>query len=124
MPQECSEYVKMASADWDGDGHTHSFLTLKEIRDYQSKGPEIFYRGLISPEQQVEFETNGTKPTSWCQGTNQEGYDWREWSEPNDVLVPLIKKMEKRAIELMQHGYGDYKTENDDNIRIVFWFDN
>jgi hypothetical protein len=123
MPEDCCLYIKNAKEDWDGDGHTHSWLTLKEIKDYQNTAPKLPRTGLISPEQIVEFE-KGIMPTSWCQGTNQEGWERRDWVEENDVLIPLIEAMHKRAKELMQYDWQDYDIKNDENIRIVFWFDN
>lgn len=123
MPDDCCAYIKQANEDWDSDGHTHSWLTLKELKDYQSKNPSLPRTGLISPKQLIEFD-KGILPNSWCQGTNQEGYERREWIEKNDTLVPLIEKLQKRAHELMQYDWQEYNIENDENIRIVFWFDN
>ncbi len=124
LPDDCCGFVKKESEDWDGDGHNHSWLTLKEIRDYQDASPVLFYTGLLAPQDVIEFDANGKTPNSWCQGTNQEGYERREWSENNTVLVPLIEEMQKRAKELMQYDWQEYDIVNDENIRIVFWFDN
>ncbi len=124
VPDDCTKYVKKQEEDWDGDGHSHSWLTLKEIREYQAKSPSLPRTGLLDPTSLKEFDEKGTFPTSWCQGTNQEGYERREWTEPNDTLVPLIKLMEYRCKELFQYDWEEYKSENDNNIRIVFWFDN
>lgn len=124
VPEDASEYVKKANEDREGDGHTHSWLTLKELKDYQTKGTKLKRTGLLSPEQLVAFDKDGELPQSWCQGTNQEGYDRREWEEENDTLIPLIEKLQARAKELLQYDWEEYKVENDENIRIVFWFDN
>lgn len=124
IPDDCCAYVKKANEDWDGDGHTHSWLTLKEIKDYQATQPTLPITGLLSPTDVIEFDKNGTHPQSWCQGTNQEGYERREWVEQNETLVPLIEAMQKRAKELMQYDWQEYDLKNDEKIRIVFWFDN
>lgn len=124
LPEDASEYVKEASQEWDGDGHSHSYLTLKEMKEYQLTDPIIPYTGLISPQQLKDFDENGINPQSWCQGTNQEGWERRNWTEKNDSLVPLIEKLQKRAHELMQYDWQAYDTANDENVRIVFWFDN
>lgn len=125
VPDDSSDYVKQANEDWDGDGHTHSWLTLKELKDYQVSNPTLYHTGLLSPKDLVEFDKNGTQPQSWCQGTNQEGYERREWSEPNDTLQPLIEKLQARAKELLQNDWDEnYNPQNDEKVRIVFWFGN
>lgn len=124
MPEDACLFVKAESERWDGDGHTHSWLTLKEIKEYQEKNIAIVHSGLISPNQQRDLDDNGILPESWCQGTNLMGYERREWSHKNESLVPLIEKVQSRAKELLQYDFEEYNTENDENIRIVFWFDN
>jgi hypothetical protein len=123
IPEDCCEYIKKANEGWDSDGHTHSWLTLKELRDYQAINPTLPRTGLLSPKQLVEL-SNGVLPDHWCQGTNQEGYERREWVEENKTLTPLIEKLQKRAHELMHYDWQEYDLKNDENIRIVFWFDN
>ncbi len=123
LPHDVTEYVQSESTQWGSDGHTHSWLTLKELKDYQAIGAKLKRTGLLSPEQLLDFD-KGILPQSWCQGTNQPGYERREWEEENNTLVPLIKKLQQRAHELMQYDWEEYKIENDENVRIVFWFDN
>ncbi len=124
MPDDCCPYIKSANEDWDSDGHTHSWLTLKELKDYQATQPKLPRTGLLSPADIIEFDKNGTLPKSWCQGTNVEGWQRREWVENNETLTPLIEALQKRAHELLQYEWEEYKVENDEKIRIVFWFDN
>lgn len=124
IPEDATAYVKQENERWDGDGHTHSWLTLKEIKEYQEKAPSMHYTGLISPDDVIAFDKEGTTPRSWCQGTNQAGWERRDWTEENKSLVPLIEVMQARAKELMQYEWQDYDTNNDDKIQIVFWFDN
>ena len=121
LPEDCCEYVKKQNEKWGSDGHSHSWLTLKEIKDYQSQKPIITYSGLLSPTQLKELDVDGKTPNSWCQGTSLEGYKRREWNEPNKSLLPLIEKMEKRLSELFKN---DDSAKDDEKIRIVFWFDN
>lgn len=123
MPDDACDFVNQSCEDWEGDGHSHSWLSLKEIREYQTNSPKIAYSGLLSKEQ-LEKLDQGIIPNHWCQGTNQPDYERREWSVPNTVLIPLIDKLQQRAYELLQYSGQDYNPENDENIRIVFWFDN
>lgn len=123
-PDDCCDYIKSEKDRWNSDGHTHSWLTLKELKDYQSGNPVLIQTGLISPSAVIKFDKEGILPDSWCQGTNQEGWERRTWSVPNEELIPLIELLHKRAKELMQYDWQDYDPKNDENIRIVFWFDN
>lgn len=68
LPVDVSDYVKQESDRWDGDGHTHSWLTLKELKDFQATGPKINYSGIISPEQARQLDDENITPNSWCQG--------------------------------------------------------
>lgn len=124
VPDDCCEYIKEAEKDWDGDGHTHSWLTLKELKDYQATNPVMHYTGLISPYELKAFDENGTTPQSWCQGTSQEGYERRSWTEENTTLLPLIEKLQRRGHELLKYDWQKWEAEDDDKVRIVFWFDN
>lgn len=124
IPNDCCHYINKENENWGSDGHTHSWLTLKEIKEYQSTTPTLPRTGLLAPVDLVEFDKNGKHPESWCQGTNLKGYERREWVEKNETLVPLIEAMQKRAKELMQYDWQEYDINNDDKIRIVFWFDN
>lgn len=124
MPDDCCPYIKKSCEDWDSDGHNHSWLTLKEIKNYQANSPELPRTGLLSPDDLIKFDKEGVQPESWCQGTNMKGYERREWIEKNQTLVPLIDLLQKRAKELMQYEFEEYDINNDEKIRIVFWFDN
>lgn len=125
LPEDVTDYVKQESDEDGCDGHTHSWLTLKELKDFQATEPRINYSGMISPEQAKALDEEGKRPNSWCQWTNHEDYVRREWTENNPTLVPLIEKLERRAFELLQSDWDEkYDPAHDQDIRIVFWFDN
>lgn len=124
FPSDCCDYVNEEKKQWDGDAHTHSWLTLKEIKKYQASSPKLPRSGLLSPIDLIEFDKNGTHPQSWCQGTNMEGFERREWVEENNTLLPLIEVLQARAKELLQYEWQEYDVKNDEKVRIVFWFDN
>lgn len=123
LPEDMSDFTAEAADRWDSDGHTHSWLTLAEIKSFQDKQPSITRSGLINQKQAAELD-NGVFPNSWCQGTNQEGYVRREWVEPSTTLVPLIEKMKERLKDEFYIYNDDYDKKMDEKIRIVFWFDN
>lgn len=130
LPEDITEIVKKDADEWDLDGHSHSYLTLKELIDFHNKSLPLKHRGMISPQSQKELDEKGITPEMWCQCTNQEGWEFREWTEENNVLVPLIESLKERANEhSVIYGFlwerepeEAYKLS--DKIRIVFWFDN
>ena len=124
LPDDICEFVKNEAEYWDGDGHSHSYFTAKELFDWQKEHSTTNYSGMISPENQLKLDKEGITPTSWCQWTNQENWKYREWTEPNCVLDHLIKKVKDR----MEEEFWIFKDEDyekyAENFRIVFWFDN
>lgn len=133
LPDDVSDFVKNAYEDWRLDAHSCSHLTLKELIDFHDQCHPLKRSGVISPEAQKLLES-GILPDIWCQGTNRVGWERREWEEENDVLVPLICALKKRADELnlIPNFYWNSDSamargtayEQSANIRIVFWFDN
>lgn len=133
LPDDITDFVKEEWETWKFDGHSRSYLTLQELIDFHEAGHPLKCRGMLSPEQQKEFE-EGILPDHWCQGTSQPGYEFREWEEKNDVLVPLIEKLKDRCNDLYMIYDFEWDSTNPDtrrsayeraaNIRIVFWFDN
>lgn len=64
IPEDASaEYKKMAK-EWDGDGHSHSYLTLKELLEYDWEQVSTLY-GVVSPMEYAYFKKHG-HPNSWC----------------------------------------------------------
>lgn len=123
FPNDACKLVTKEYIRWDSDAHTPSWLTLKEIRDYQDTNPVIYYSGQVPPETAKLLDEEGKNPTEWCQWTSNTGWIFREWQQPNTELIPLIKKMEERARHFFPL-WKDYDKKYDENIRIVFWFDN
>ena len=130
LPDDVCVEVKKAS-DRIGDyGHSRSYFTLQELIDFQNKAKPLKHRGMISPQAQINLDEKGILPDCWCQGTNEEGWQWRKWEESNKVLVSLIEIIKKRASELyviydfLWEREPEKAYEKSKNIRIVFWFDN
>ena len=130
LPYDVSEQVRADSEGWSSDGHSHSFLTLKELIDFQNAGIKLRSRGMISPEAQRQLDENGVLPNSYCQWTNIPGWQVREWEEENHVLDPLIDALKDRADDFYLIYRWEWERDPEkayaqsDSIRIVFWFDN
>lgn len=120
LPENVCPYIKKKSDYWEGDGHSHSYFNLKELKDYQSNNNTVKENGLLT-KVQVEELGQGILPNFWCRGSSDEdNMFWKEWTREVDVLGPLIKNMK----EILEEEFYTYKEENDEDIRIVFWFDN
>jgi len=118
LPEDISEVVKAESDKWDGDGHSHSFFTMKELYDYYEQNNIVKFSGLVDANGVKEIEA-GKMPNWWCKGSTQKELVWKEWHQENYVIKNFIEALEK-------HFESDYyrKEEDSEKYRIVFWFDN
>lgn len=41
LPKDVNPYIKKESDDWDTDGHSHSWLTLGELKRYKVEDPDL-----------------------------------------------------------------------------------
>lgn len=74
IPSDCSKLILSVIKRWEGDGHSHSYLTLRELKDF----------------------------------------DWSEYGNTCDKFrMEFMQKLEKLKDRM-----------TDDDIRIVFFFDN
>ena len=81
VPDNCHKITLDNYISWDSDAHTSSWLTIKELKDYQATASkEVKRSGLLNPEQYERF-SNGLEPESWCQGTNQPDYKHAKWTD-------------------------------------------
>ena len=113
IPEDSPWFNESESSDfdtWFGD-HSFSFVTLKELLDYDWDASYTYYT-QASKEVAEEMARTGNPPTSWCAwGTNCVPVTWQttrrhavhEW--PDDVL-PVLQQL------------GD-----PDDVRLVFGFD-
>lgn len=62
LPNDCSSAVDKEAESWGGDGHSHSWLTLRELLNLEKNGywnKTIEQRGVVSiPEFDEEWEKN------------------------------------------------------------------
>jgi len=47
IPDDVCDEIKTAYDMWEGDGHTHSWLTMKELNDYVRNNPSCQLRSLL-----------------------------------------------------------------------------
>ncbi len=124
LPSDISDAIKEASDRWGCDGHSHSWLTLKEIKDYLGINQQIKYSGLMLPDEAAKVDA-GEMPSSWCKSTTADDHVYREWSRENRPLKEFIALLnERKRDELWIFSDEQDTPESDEKFRIVFWFDN
>ena len=134
FPDDASEYVRAEYEDYGIYDHSHSYLTLQELIDFQNEKHPLKRRGMLDPEALKQFDEHGILPDTYCQDTNCPGYEFREWEEDIDILAPIVDELKKRADELDIIWKFAWDAKNEDmrqnaydaaaDVRTVFWFDN
>lgn len=130
FPKDADKITREHYEDWGCDAHTPGYCTLAELKaDLASKG-KIRHAGYVSLEEQRKFVEDGTYPTMWAQGVGEDFKDqfvWMEWEEDtkDKICSKLIEAIETRKRE----EFWIWDPEDDDfskdqDIRIVFWYDN
>jgi hypothetical protein len=51
--------VKKESDRWDGDGHSHSYFTLAELKKYYEANSHTTHIGFLSERQKKELDEDG-----------------------------------------------------------------
>ena len=123
IPSDCCKEIMEEYERWGEDGHSHSYYTLKELLEYQSKQVPVKYSGLVDDEGVKEIE-KGNMPKYWCQWSSNEKLTYKEWEFKEDKLKPIIDKIYDRLKELWFYYTDEDITKDAEKIRIVFWFDN
>ena len=122
FPDNASEPIRELYKRWDSDGHSHSYLTITELKQLQKNlGDTVKRKGMLTPEQYEQLQ-KGIKPTSWCSWTSFSGYIEAEWEDDFNSLNSMMEKLNK----FIESRFYNYEIEDmsDDDFRIVFWFDN
>lgn len=126
IPEDVCQIIKEESDGWGNDGHSHSYLTLKELKEFNKNKVKITYSGLVSKEDAEKLDKGEGFPQSWCQWASQGlNFVYREWEEEVDVLSPPINILEERMRDkFWLFDKNKEYPEYEEKVRIVFWFDN
>lgn len=124
IPEDSCKVIKEECDQWGYDGHSHSYVTLREVRDYVSKNESIACSGMLSKSQAFDLDNFGINPNSWCGWSSCGTLVQRSWSinDPK-CLDSLLEAMTGRFLYEWQ-DINKMSDEELDNYRIVFWFDN
>ncbi|MFH5185757.1 hypothetical protein ACHHV8_25625 [Paenibacillus sp. TAB 01] len=140
MPNDVSSEIKSISEEWGCDGHSHTWLTAKELTEFDWS-QTVVQEGWVSENQYQVFMERG-RPESWSGGVGggrvrhvsntemnrilKEKYPWEE----NDSFYTLVKwALPYSEIVGSFYSWSVPKMKelagNDlESARIVFWFDN
>ena len=133
LPDDVTSAVNLDSDEWGSDGHSHSWLSLSEIMNYDWNQTTRHY-GVVSKEEYLEYKKNG-KPSSWCGGISggsvrmisNEDMDYVSGDSPYEYYTRVAwEETYKESVgdgwfETMKYLSDKFGT---DNVRLVFWFDN
>lgn len=110
LPGNVSAFVKKQSEEWGNDGHSHSYLTLEELEnfDWHQKVKMDCY---VSKKDAEEYKKNGTLPNMRA-----------AWSSVGVKLQFEEEIYPKYFMEKVMPQLRALKKFGD--VRIVFWFDN
>lgn len=150
LPTNASLQVVRASNNWGIDGHSHSWLTLDEIKKFDWNQITTHY-GHVGIMEYLRYKKDG-KPTSWSGGVG--GGSIKIIS--NEEMDKVIEENQCKLEDFTSYFDDPYKLDyrpytvikwqetykeccpyflntvipeiekfgNDEEVRIVFWFDN
>ncbi len=114
VPDDASTIVDAWKDYWKGDGHNHSWLSLKELKEFEYSKQEIYdyrYIGARNADGKI-IRTYGSSGSA--EGVERVGKRTVFGLWGPEPFLQLIAKMEK----------AKEPGDTDDDIRLVFWFDN
>jgi hypothetical protein len=137
LPEDVSPEIQEESDSWDGDGHSHSYLTVKEVMEYDWS-QTTKHRCFVQIDDYIEMLRKGENiPESACgmvsggkvEHITEEQFRNNDF-DSNNPYVYVRYEYE----ETYRESIGDFFFENTINelkklgdpkeIRMVFWFDN
>ena len=123
LPNDVCSITKAESDRWNGDGHSHSYFTLAEFVDYAKDNPNMDREGYLTDEDAKKFDEDGLEPNDWSWGQTSTYGNYRTWSEPS-IIQPIIDSL-RELYKKEHYTWPEKQTrEDEEKIRIVFWFDN
>lgn len=111
IPEDVSENVKNKKESWDGDGHSHSFLTARELVEFD------YNQDLREPGQEFSTNSRNTLLEKMIIEEEKDDYNDDNCKTYFDYLGGPDTMFFKHIKELSELG-------NLDDVRVVFWFDN
>lgn len=114
LPVDISDEIKEKSDAYGEDGHSHSYLFLDELKNFDWKESTIKHSAYVSEKQEKDYKEKGIIPKCYsAMSTIGVVLNWEESYYDSfgkyfvDKIIPEFEKLEK---------WG--------KVRLVFWFDN
>ena len=127
IPDNSSYVVNYDLEKWTDDGHSYSWLTWKEIKEYD--WDQKFIDGRISTiDLSTGKETSKASYTHLQDISEEEvreiGFELKYLERTARDLIPFIWRGFFGFMRHLAEGDDEAKGYGEENVRIVFWFDN
>lgn len=139
LPDDVSFLVSEKSAEWGVDGHSHSFLTARELIEF-NWDQVVTVEGWVSEQQYKEFKEKGS-PSGWCGAVGGGGVQHITNREMDNFIAGKGFRLSDAYYTLINwqwpytyyaRSFHDWSIpklkelagDDLDSIRLVFWFDN
>lgn len=127
LPADLSQEVKQVADYWDEDGHSHSYLTLAELLQYNWEEKVEVHDFVGSRQVAIEKYGEDVECHSIFDAVDLDGAfggvyvkQWKARKETMPAFMEAIERL-KGFIEDSDRPYWQTREED---IRLVFWFDN
>jgi hypothetical protein len=135
LPDDVSPEMKKYSNEYGIDGHSHSWLTLRELIDFDWN-QTTKQRGWVDSKEFLEWKIKG-KPGSWSGGVSGGSVRHITWQEMDERIEKRKSTVDFYCSVEWEETYREScptfirktipalrKLGEPENIRIVFFFDN
>ena len=123
LPNDVCTITKAESDRWGRDGHSHSYFTLAELVDYVKDNPNMERDGYLTDEDAKKFDEDGLEPNDWSWSETPTYGNYRTWRDES-IITPIINSL-RELYKKETYTWPEKQTrEDEEKIRIVFWFDN
>lgn len=70
VPEDASLAYKKEVEKWQGDGHSHSYFSVRELASYDWHGLRTKHRGYVNPKEYEWFQRKGKPTKGFCAGVD------------------------------------------------------
>lgn len=123
LPEDICTITNSESDRWGRDGHSHSYLTLAELVDYVKDNSSMVREGFLSDYDAKELDEKGVNPEDWSWSEYGGFINFRTWNE-DSIIQPIIDSLRELYKKEYYTRPENQTREDEEKIRIVFWFDN
>jgi hypothetical protein len=130
VPKDASKVYKDMVREWDGDGHSHSYFTVKELLAYDWNQYTML-QGCVSIDMYKKYKDTGELPDSYSGHVSGSEVILVDENDVDQKPSATHVKMSWTESYSLSAGYFIENTipqlqklGDPDDVRIVFFFDN